>query len=414
MKSRLPLLLALAFALPLSARAEDWPDFRGPTGQGLYAGKGLPIEWSTTKNVAWKETIPGKGWSSPIVQEGRVYLTTAVAADGSKDQSLRALCLDAKTGKRVWNVEVFQQDGKKAPGIHKKASHASPSPVTDGKRLYIHFGHQGTACLEFDGTIVWRNTELGYAPVHGNGGSPILVGDRLVFAADGFNKQLLIALDKNTGKLAWKTDRKSTYFKKFSFCTPIAFSVDGNPQIVCPAAGAVIAYEPKQGQELWRVQYDGYSVVPRPVYGHGMIYFSTGYDAPKLLAIRVDGKGDVTPTHVAWSSTKAAPYTPSPLLVGDELYTISDDGIASCFDAKTGKPHWQERIEGNFSASPFHAEGRIYVQSEQGVGTVLKAGRQFEQLAQNDLKEKTFASYAAADGALFIRTERHLYCIAGK
>jgi outer membrane protein assembly factor BamB len=407
--------LLAVFFIASTAHAEDWPEFRGPAGQGHYAGKGLPIEWSTTKNVVWKQAIPGRGWSSPIVLDGRIYLTTAVPVEGSKDQSLQALCLDAKTGKIVWQKEVFLQDGKKAPGIHKKNSHASPTPLTDGRRLYVHFGHQGTACLDLDGNVVWRNTELRYEPVHGNGGSPILVGDRLVFAADGYDKQLLIALQRDTGKLAWKTDRNSKAYKKFSFGTPLLITVDGKQQIISPAADAVIAYEPKQGRELWRVTYeDGYSIIPRPVFGHGMIFFSTGFDSPLLMAVRVDGSGDVTGTHVAWKMGKGAPLTPSPLLVGSELYTVSDGGIATCVDAKTGKVRWQERLEGGFSASPFYAEGRVYFQSEAGLTTVVRAGKQFEQLAQNTLDEKTFASYAAADGALFIRTERHLYRIGAK
>jgi outer membrane protein assembly factor BamB len=401
---------------PISdARAEDWPDYRGPTGNGLYSGKGLPIEWNSTRNIAWKEPIAGLGWSSPIVLAGRVYLTTAVPGkEGTKDQSLRAICLDAATGKRHWDTEILQQDGKKAPAIHKKASHASPSPLTDGRRLYVHFGHQGTACLDLDGNVVWRNTELRYAPVHGNGGSAILVGDRLLFAVDGSDKQFMVALNKDTGKVAWTTDRKCTAFKKFSFCTPLAITTAGKQQVVCPASHAVIAYEPATGDELWRVRTDGYSVIPRPVFGHDLIFLSSGYDRPTLMAIRPDGKEDVTDSHVAWSTTKGAPHTPSPLLVGDELYAISDLGLASCFDARTGKVHWQKRLEGNFSASPLYAAGRVYVQSEEGVGTVLRAGTKYEVLAENSLAERTFASYAAADGALFVRTEKHLYCIKAK
>ena len=410
MTHRIALLSVLL--LTAAARAEDWPEFRGPTGQGHYAGKGLPIEWSTTKNVVWKEAIPGRGWSSPIVFDGRIYLTTAVPVEGSKDQSLQALCLDAKTSKRIWQKEVFLQDGKKAPGIHKKNSHASPTPITDGKRLYVHFGHQGTACLDLDGKILWRNTELRYEPVHGNGGSPILAGARLVFAVDGYDKQLLVALECDTGKIAWQTDRKSDAYKKFSFGTPLLITAHGKQQIISPTADAVIAYAPKDGRELWRVGYkDGYSVIPRPVFGHDMIFFGTGYDSPTIMAVRVDGTGDVTETHVAWKMSKAAPHTPSPLLVGAELYTVSDGGIATCLDAKTGKVHWQERLENAYSASPFYADGKIYFQSEGGVATVIRAGKKFEQLAQNALEEKTFASYAATDGALYIRTERHLYRI---
>lgn len=407
-------LALLVVVVTVTARAEDWREFRGPTGQGLYTGKPLPLEWSTTRNIAWKQTIPGKGWSSPIVLQGRIYLTTAVPVSGSKDQSLQALCLDAATGKELWHKEVFLQDGKKAPPIHGKNSHASPTPLTDGKRLYVHFGHQGTACLDLDGTVRWRTTKLRYAPVHGNGGTPILVGDRLVFAADGSDQQFVAALDCTSGEVLWKTDRNCTAPKKFSFGTPLAITVDGKQQVISPCSGAVIAYDPADGKELWRVKHDGYSVIPRPVFGHGLLFLSTGYDRPKIMAIRPDGRGNVTKTHVAWTSPKAAPHAPSPLLVGDELYSISDGGVAACFDARTGEVHWQERIGGNFSASPLYADGRIYVLSEEGVTTVLRAGTNFEVLATNAIREKTLASLAAADGALYLRTERYLYRIQEK
>jgi outer membrane protein assembly factor BamB len=407
------LLLSFGFVAINPARAENWPEFRGPTGQGTYAGKNLPIEWSKTKNVAWKQAIPGKGWSSPIIQDGRVYLTTAAPIADSKDLSLRAECLNAADGKILWNIEVFRQDAK-APRIHSKNSHASPSPLTDGRRLYVHFGHQGTAALDLAGKVLWRNTEHRYAPVHGNGGTPVLVDDKLVFSGDGGDKQFIVALNTDNGKTAWKTDRKCEFYKKFSFGTPLVITVNGRQQIVSPASGAVMAYDPKDGKELWRATYDGYSVIPRPVYGHGMIFFSSGYDQPKLLAIRVDGAGDVTESHIAWTATKGAPHAPSPLLVGDELYTVSDNGTASCLDARTGKIHWQERIDGNFSASPFYADGKIYLQSEDGVTTVLRAAKSFERLAESRLEERTFASYAVADGAIYLRTESQLYRIQAK
>jgi outer membrane protein assembly factor BamB len=391
------------------AHAEDWLEFRGPTGQGHYAGKNLPITWSKTQNVAWQQPLPGHGWSSPIVIQGRVYLTTALAIDGSEDRSLCALCLDASSGKLLWQTEVFRQDGASAPRIHPKNSHASPTPISDGKRLFVHFGHQGTACLDLDGNVLWRNTELRYAPVHGNGGTPILVDDRLVFSIDGADKQFLVALSQADGKVAWKTDRKSEAFKKFSFGTPLLITANNARQIISPASDAVIAYDPKDGTERWRARYEGYSVIPRPVFGHGMVFIATGYDRPSVLAIRVDGMGDVTQSHVAWSMMKGAPHTPSPLLVGDELFLVSDLGIASCVDARTGKVHWQERIGGAFSASPFYADGKIYLQSEEGLTTVLKAGATFEQLGQSNLEERTFASYAVADGAIYLRTEKRLY-----
>lgn len=406
--------LILTLGLTLAAGAEDWPDFRGPTGQGHYTGK-LPISWSTTKNVVWKEPIPGSGWSSPIVHAGRVYLTTSVPVKDSKDITLEALCLDASSGKQLWRTEVFRQDGAKAPRIHKKNSHASPTPLIDGERLYVHFGHQGTAGLDLEGKVVWRTNEHRYAPVHGNGGTPLLTPGKLIFSGDGGDKQFVVALDTATGKTIWKTDRKSAAFKRFSFSTPLLITVKGQVQIVSPASDAVMAYDPTSGKELWRAKYDGYSVIPRPVFGHGLVFLSSGYDRPSLLAIRVDGTpGDLTPTHIAWTTDKGAPHTPSPLLVGDELYTVSDQGIASCLDARTGKVHWRERVGGSFSASPTFADGKIYLQSEDGVTTVLRAGTKFENLAQSKLNERTFASYAVADGAIYLRTESQLYRIQEK
>ncbi|MBL8799993.1 MAG: PQQ-like beta-propeller repeat protein [Planctomycetia bacterium] len=409
-------MVCLTFLLGSVAHAENWPEFRGPTGQGLAPGA-LPTEWSETKNVVWKQELPGTGWSSPIIWEGRIYLTASVPVPDSAndDQALSALCLDARTGKRLWEKEVFRQEGKKAPRIHEKNSHASPTPLTDGQRLYVHFGHQGSAALDLDGKLLWRQTDLRYRPVHGNGGTLALVGELLIFSGDGADQQFVAALDRTTGKPVWKTARATDAFKKFSFCSPLAIRVQDKTQVVSPGAGMVGAYEPATGKELWRVNYgDGYSVVPRPVFGHGLVFLSTGYDTPEFLAIRVDGAGDVTKSHIAWSLKKGAPLTPSPLLVGDELYLVSDLGIASCLDARTGKLHWQQRLGGAHSASPMHADGKIYFLSEEGVGTVVKAGTTFESLARNPLKERTLASYAAADGALFIRTEKHLYRIQTK
>jgi outer membrane protein assembly factor BamB len=433
---RLSILLVALFSFTTTARAEDWTEFRGPTGQGLYAGKNLPIEWSTTKNVAWKTKIPGHGWSSPILLDGRVYLTTAVpitpakppaettekAKDKGKgkakekvDVSLKAVCLDAAKGTILWQTEVFKQDGAKAPNIHGKNSHASPTPITDGKRVYVHFGHQGTACLDLEGKIVWRNTEHRYAPVHGNGGTPILVNDRLVFSGDGGDKQFIVALDTADGKTAWKTPRNGKTSQPFSFSTPLLITVNGKQQIVSPASGMVVGYDAPTGKEIWRSGYgSGYSVIPRPVFGHGMIFISSGYNTPAVFAIRVDGKGDVTDSHVAWSTPKGAPHTPSLLLVGGELYMVSDRGVASCLDAKTGKIHWQERVGDAYSASPFYADGKIYFQSEDGSTTVVRAATTFEKLAESKLGERTFASYAVADGAIYLRTETQLYRIQAK
>lgn len=411
-KHRATFIGLAVFALGLShgnARAEDWSEFRGPTGQGHVAGGTLPTEWGLSKNLAWRQEIPGLGWSSPIIVQGRVYLTTGVPVGAGNGYSLRALCLDAATGQIRWNQEVIREAASAAPRIHTKNSHASPTPVWHDGRLYVHFGHRGTACLDANGNILWKNTDIRYAPVHGNGGSPVVVDGLLVFSCDGGDIHFVVALDCKSGKEIWRTHRNTEVEKKFSFNTPLVIEVHGQKQLVSAGSNAVCAYEPRTGKEIWRVRYDGYSVVPRPVAGHGMLFICTGYDSPKLLAIRVDGQGDVTDTHIAWQLTRAVPHTPSLLLVGEELYSVADNGVATCLDARSGKRHWQERLPGKYSASPIYAGGNVYYQNEEGLGTVLKAGKMFAPVARNDLHERSLASFAAADSALFIRTESHLY-----
>src|SRR5262245_21390529 len=266
--------VALTLALAVSVRAEDWPEFRGPTGQGLVRRGSIPTEWGPDKNVVWKQDIPDKGWSSPVVVGGHVYLTTAVA-EKNGDCSLRALRLDARKGKIEWDKEVLREDGSTAPGIHPKNSHASPTPLVQGKRLFVHFGHMGTACLSLAGEVLWKNTDLSYAPVHGNGGTPILVGDLLVFSCDGLSDPFVVALDADSGKVRWKTPRKGDAERKFSFSTPLLIEVQGQKQIISPGSDEVSALDPKDGKEIWRVTYDGYSVIPRPVYGHGLVFMTT-------------------------------------------------------------------------------------------------------------------------------------------
>jgi len=237
------------------------------------------------------------------------------------------------------------------------------------------------------------------------------VDDLLVFSIDGADKQCLVALEQATGKVKWETDRQSKASKKFSFSTPLLIEVKGQRQIISPASNMVAAYDAKTGEEIWRVRYQGYSVIPRPVYGHGLLFLSTSYDAPTLMAICADGKGDVTDSHVAWKMRRGAPHTPSPLLNGNELYVVSDSGIASCLDAKTGKVHWSQRLGGAFSASPLLADGKVYFQNEEGTAFVVKADTRYTLLAKNPMDERTLASYAVADGAIFLRTAEHLYRI---
>jgi outer membrane protein assembly factor BamB len=408
------MILAAGMVLAWAAAAmsgQDWPEFRGPTGQGQATASRLPLEWDAARNIAWKRSIPGHGWSSPVLKDGRLYVTSAIEADGGGSKmSLHALCLDEETGKIRWNIEVFEGGAGDAPRIHTKNSHASPTPLVADGRVYVHFGHRGTACLDLDGKVLWRNTSLAYPPVHGSGGSPILAGSALIFSCDGGSDPFVVALDKNTGKVLWKTKRITTAKKTFSFSTPLLIMVKGQSQVISAGSGVVCALDPNTGREIWRARYgEGYSVVPRPVYGQGLLFIATGFDAPTVMAIRPDGAGDVTDTHVVWTLKKGAPNTPSLLLVGEELYMVSDGGIASCVEAKTGRVHWQERIGGNYSASPVYANGRIYFQNEEGTGVVLEAGRQFQKLATNSLGERSLASYAVTDGALFIRTEQHLF-----
>jgi outer membrane protein assembly factor BamB len=406
--------LALFLALPLCAAAArgDWNQFRGPTAQGHAAGGKLPTEWGPDKNVAWKKKVAGKGWSSPVVAAGRVYLTTAVEGD---PLSLRALCLDAKTGGTVWDREVFKVPPKDAPKIHSKNSNASPTPVVDGGMLYVHFGHFGTACLKAaDGSRVWGNQSLAYKPVHGNGGSLVLAGGKLFFSIDGTDKQAVVALDAKTGKVAWNVPRNANPKKAFSFSTPLLISVGGKDQLVSVGSDVVMALDPANGKEIWRMTFSGYSIVPRPVFAHGLVIFSSGYDSPVVYAVKPTGTGDVTATHVAWSLKKVGPRNASPLVVGDDVYLVSDDGLVTCVDALTGALKWDERIGGAYSASPVYANGLVYLLSEDGTGTVFKPGAGYEEVSKNKLGERALASYAADGNALFVRTLNHLYKIEAK
>lgn len=404
-------VLALLLTSPVAAA--DWPEFRGPQGAGLYDGKPLPAEWGPDKNVTWKTPIPGLGWSSPVAVGGKLYLTTAVPAGGDRwpDYSLRALCVDAGSGKLLWDKELFVESGKDAPPPHKKNSHASPTPVSDGKLVWVHFGHMGTACLDPAGNVVWKTQELKYNPVHGNGGSPILVDDSIVVACDGADDPFLAALDRATGKVRWKTPRKTPAKLTFSFATSHLIERDGKREIISPASDFCIAYDPADGRELWRIKYPqpGWSLICRPVYAHGLLFVCTGYTNQHLLAIKPPGPGRPEPA-VVWQTKRNAANTPTPLVVGDELYMIADNGFMTCFDARTGKVHWSERLGGKaYSASPVAAGGKIYVTSEQGLGQVLAAGTEFKELSRSDLGERTFATFVPVDGALFVRTESQLY-----
>lgn len=390
--------LLLLFSLPILA--QDWPEFRGPTGQGHATERGLPLTWSETQHVKWKVAIPGKGWSSPAIQGNRIWLTTAT----EEGKSLRAICVDRNTGAILRNIEVFQL--KSAAKPHQKNSHASPTPILEGDKIYLHFGAMGTACITQAGAVVWK-TKLDYDNgQHGSGGSPVLYDNLLIVNCDGQSEQFVVALDKLTGKVRWRKNRQGAQ----AYATPLIVRTATGEQLISPGAFRAIAYEPRTGKELWEVTYgDGFSNVPRPVYGHGMAYICTGFMQPSLLAVRVDGRGDVTKSHIAWTLKRAVSLTPSPLLVGDELYLVSDNGIATCVDAKTGAQHWQVRLGGNHSASPLYADGRIYFLSEEGESVVIAPGKEFRKLATNQLDGATLASMAVAGGSIFLRSQTHLY-----
>ena len=404
----------------MTAAADDWPEFRGPTAQGTSTATGLPTKWGPAENVVWRTEIAGTGWSSPVVIGEKIYLTTAVSAGGGDapdaDRSLRVICLSAGDGKIAWDKEVFAQKGSDAPKIHKKNSHASPTVIADEGKIYAHFGHQGTACLDAaGGDILWSTREFAYKPVHGNGGSPVIADDLLIFNADAADNPGVLALDKKTGKLRWRFDRKSEASRKFSFCTPLLIEVKGRRQLITPGSGVVNALDPKTGAEIWHANYgQGYSVVPRPIYSHGLIFLSTGYDSPIAMAISPEGKGDVTATHIAWQITKRAPHNPSMVVAGDHLYMVADNGIMSCIEPKTGKVVWEERTTGPISASLLFADRKIYLQDEVGLGVVIEPGITQKIIAKNDLKERSLASYAVCGNDLLIRTQAALYRIGKK
>ena len=384
----------------------QWPEFRGPGGQGHSSERGLPLAWSESKNVAWKTPVPGLGWSSPVVADGRVWLTAAIEKRGI---SLRVLAYEVATGREVVNVEAFNVPSYRRE-INPKNSWASPTPVIDEGRVFVHFGADGTAALTTAGDIIWK-TRFDYSSQHGAGGSPIVYGDLLIFNCDGSDQAFVVALDKRTGKVKWKTNRG--FPADQAYTTPLIIRAADRDQLISVGAFRARAYDPLTGKEIWRVRYDeGFSNVPRPVFAHGLVYIATGFQQPALLAVRPDGTGDVTKTHVAWTLTRGAPLTPSPLAVGDELYVVNDGGIATCLDGKTGTILWQARLGGTYSASPVFADGRIYFPAEQGVTTVIAPGRTFQRLATNTLDGALLASMAVSGGSLFLRSESHLYRIA--
>ncbi len=413
--------------------AEDSLEWRGSSGQGHSAAKNLPVTWSETSNVAWKREIPGRGWSTPVIQGQEIWLTTAIEFPADEKETaerlktntgdqplvvlsrveLRAICVDRQSGEIKKDVLLIN---KRAPQwVHKLNSYASPSPVLDGERLICCFGAYGSACLNTrSGQLVWTNDELEVMHENGPGGSPIVVGDKVIFHMDGSDQQYIAALDKTTGKLAWKTERSgkmdSNPQLRKSYGTPLALTIQGKLQVISPATNWLYSYDPQDGKELWKLPYDelGFSLTPRPVVGKDRLYMATGFGRSQMLAVQLDSPEP----KVLWRYKQGVPTMPSPLLVGDELYFVNDSsGIFTCLDAETGKEIYRERLGGNYSASPMVAEGRIYLGNREGTMFVIQAGREYKLLSENKLPGAFFASPVAVDEQLFLRTDRGLYCL---
>ena len=430
------LLLTAALAIvSTSLSAAEWPEWRGPGGQGHAQATGLPASWSETNNVTWKTELPGRAWSSPVIEGKNIWLTTAIETLAKKEDAdrrlkantgnqpltvlekveFRALGVDRDTGKLTQNILLLT--AREPQWVHALNSYASATPVIEDGKLYCHFGAMGNACLDTrTSKVLWTDTSLVVQHENGPGSTPVLWKNLMLFHLDGSDQQFIAALDKRTGKLAWKTPRSGDMNKdpqlRKSYGTPLILTVNGKEQIISPASDWIYSYD-DNGKELWRVKYGmlGFSLTPRPVVGHGMIFMSTGFMKPQMLALRYQG---LEKPEIAWRSEKGAPTMPSPLLVGEELYFANDGGIFTCLDAKTGAEHYRERIGGNYSSSPTFADGKIYVHNREGLTTVIKPGKQFEVLEKNQLPGKIFASLAAVDRALYLRTDTALYRIENK
>lgn len=420
------LITFLLTSLGVPAEPGDWTEFRGPwNGHAAPPDTteplGLPLRWSETENVVWKTPIPHRGLSSPIILGGQVWLTTATE-DGT---DFFVLCIDANTGEVIRNDRVFHVEAPEPLG-NSINTYASPTPVAEPGRVYVHFGTYGTACLDADtGKVLWERRDLPCRHYRGPGSSPILFEDLLFLTFDGIDIQYVTALDKRTGETVWRTDRSTEWkdilpdgkihrggdYRK-AFSTPLVVEVDGTPQLISLGACAGFAYDARTGQEIWKTHHGDHSSSARPLQGLGHVFVTTGHGKCGLWAIRPDGTGDITDTHVTWKvEGKMVPKQPSPVLVGDLLFMVSNEGRVSCLDAATGAVRWQGSVGGNYMASVLYGDGRLYLCNMQGETTVLATKPTLEVLAENRLESGCLASPAVSGRALFLRTKTHLYRI---
>ena len=402
-------IVVAALSLVAVASAENWPEFRGPRGDGHSSAQGLPVEFSETENVAWKVPIAGRAWSSPVVWGQQVWLTSA-SEDG---RELFAYCLDVYSGEVLFEQKIF--DVSEPLPIHKFNSYSSPTPAIEAGRVYLSWGSSGLACLSTETfNLQWARRDLECNHFRGAGSSPILYQHLLILPYDGYDYQYVIALDKATGDTVWRVNRPHNFGtdngdQKKAYATAHVIEVEGRSQLIVPTSKGAFAYEPLTGEEIWRVRYNGFSTAARPVYADGLVFISSGFSKSELLAVDPTGAGDVTDTHIRWLEPKSMPSKPSPLYANGRIFVIEDKGVAACLDAATGEKVWQARVGGNYSASPIMAAGRIYFASEEGKVTVIAAQDEFEVLGESELEAGVMSSPAVAERALLVRTTTHLY-----
>lgn len=410
MRQILQIVAFLVLLQPVRA-SENWPQFRGPDGNGISDARNLPVSWSETENIRWKTAIHGKAWSSPVIWGQQIWMTSATE-DGKESF---VICVDRSTGKIIHDIKLFTTE--KPAFCIPYNSYASCTPVIEEGRLYVHFGSYCTACLDTATTkTLWMRRDLECDHWRAPGSSPILYKNLLILTFDGYDQQYMAALDKETGKTVWRKDRTINYGTdngdlKKAYSTPSILEVNGKPQLISPAAVATTAYDPLTGEELWKVYHGGMNAACKPVFGHGLIFLVSGH-TKNLLAVKQGGNGELAKDEISWTLQRGVPSRPSLLLIDDLLYMVSDEGTVSCVEARTGKVVWSEGLKTAFSGSPIYAAGRIYLSNEAGKSHVLLAGRTFKIESVNKLDAGCMASPAVAGDAIFLRTKTHLYCIA--